>query len=79
MPDPAERLHLWKIYLPSNHTLSADDLKEIAARYEVTGATILNAVHHSAINAFEKNRFINKDDITESLKREFRKEDRMPV
>jgi hypothetical protein len=79
MPDPAERLHLWKIYLPSNHTLSADDLKEIAARYEVTGATILNAVHHSAINAFEKNRFINKDDIVESLKREFRKEDRMPV
>jgi len=79
MPDPAERLHLWKIYLPSNHTISADDLKDIAARYEVTGATILNAVHHSAINAFEKSRYIDKDDITESLKREFRKEDRMPV
>lgn len=79
MPDAIERLHLWEIYLPQNHTLSAIDLNHIAKKYEVTGATILNAVHHSAIHAFQQKRFINSEDIMESLKREFRKEDRMPV
>jgi SpoVK/Ycf46/Vps4 family AAA+-type ATPase len=77
MPDYVERLHLWKIYLPQNHTLTEDELLNISKKYEVTGATILNAIHHTAINTFEKKKFINQADLIESLKREFQKEDRM--
>jgi hypothetical protein len=77
MPDNVERLHLWKIYLPQNHTLTEDELLNISKKYEVTGATILNAIHHTAINTFEKNKFINHADLIVSLKREFKKEDRM--
>lgn len=77
IPDPDERLHLWKIYLPANHGLTGEELLNIAKKYDVTGSTILNAIHNSAINAFALQRLINRDDILNSLKRELRKEDRM--
>ena len=77
IPDPVERLHLWKIYLPANRSLADDELQTIAEKYEVTGSTILNAIHNSAINAFAQKRLIKPDDVVESLKRELRKEDRM--
>lgn len=77
LPDPRERLHLWKIYLPANHGLAEDELLTISNKYEVTGSTILNAIHNAAINSFASKRKITRDDLTESLKRELRKEDRM--
>jgi SpoVK/Ycf46/Vps4 family AAA+-type ATPase len=77
IPDPVERLHLWKIYLPANHGLNADELQNIANKYEVTGSTILNSIHNAAINAFALKRLITLNDLVESLKRELRKEDRM--
>ena len=77
VPDPEERLHLWKIYLPAKHGLTDDEILTIANKYEVTGSTVLNAIHNSAINAFASQRLINYNDIIESLKRELRKEDRM--
>ena len=77
IPDPEERLHLWKIYLPAKHGLSDDEVFTIANKYDITGSTLLNAIHNSAINAFASNRLIKHDDIIESLNRELRKEDRM--
>lgn len=77
VPDPEERLHLWNIYLPQKNNLSREEVNEISARYEVTGSTVLNAIHHSAINAFASKRLISYHDVIESLKREMRKEDRM--
>jgi SpoVK/Ycf46/Vps4 family AAA+-type ATPase len=77
IPDPVERLHLWNIYLPANHGLTKEELQNIADKYEVTGSTILNAIHNAAINAFALKRLITLNDLIESLKRELRKEDRM--
>jgi len=77
VPDHDERLHLWKIYLPAKHGLTDDEVLAIANKYEVTGSTVLHAIHNSAINAFASQRLINHTDIIESLKRELRKEDRM--
>jgi hypothetical protein len=77
IPDPVERLHLWKIYLPANHGLTSDELQNIADKYEVTGSTILSSIHNAAINAFAMQRLITLNDLIESLKRELRKEDRM--
>lgn len=77
IPDPVERLHLWKIYLPANHGLTKEELQNIVDKYEVTGSTILNSIHNAAINAFALKRLITQHDLIESLKRELRKEDRM--
>ena len=77
IPDPVERLHLWKIYLPANHGLTPDELQSIANKYEVTGSTILNSIHNAAINAFALKRLLTMPDLIESIKRELRKEDRM--
>ena len=77
VPDPEERLHLWNIYLPQKNSLSKEEIDEISARYEVSGSTVLNAIHHSAINAYARNQLIAYHDVLESLKREMRKEDRM--
>lgn len=79
VPDAGERHHLWEIYLPSEHTLTKEELISTANKYDVTGSTILNAIHNSAINAFAGKRLISYNDIIESLKRELRKEDRMHV
>jgi len=77
VPNHEERLHLWKIYLPAKHGLSDTEVLTIANKYDVTGSTILNAIHNSAINAFASKQLINLDGIIESLKRELRKEDRI--
>lgn len=77
IPDEYERLNLWKLYLPENHVLAESEFRNIANKYDITGSTVLNAIHNSAINAFASHRFINHYDIVESLKRELRKEDRM--
>jgi SpoVK/Ycf46/Vps4 family AAA+-type ATPase len=77
VPDPEERLHLWKIYLPAKHGISDTEVISIANKYDVTGSTILNAIHHSAINAYAAKRLISHENIIESLRRELRKEDRM--
>jgi AAA+ superfamily predicted ATPase len=77
LPDVNERLHLWQIYLPQNHKLTTAEITSLAGKYEVTGATVLNAIHHSAINTFTNNKLIEMADLMESLKREFQKEDRM--
>lgn len=78
VPDQEERLHLWKVYLPVKNALSAQDIELIASKYEVTGSTILNAIHNAALQAFTSARLIAYNDIIESIKRELRKEDRMP-
>ena len=77
IPNAQERHLLWKVYLPANNGLDEAQILNIAGKYEVTGSTILNAIHNSAINAFAEKRMITLDDLIESLKRELRKEDRM--
>jgi AAA+ superfamily predicted ATPase len=77
IPEADERLHLWKIYLPPNHGLAENEFRNIANKYDVSGSTVLNAIHNSAINAYASKRVIASDDIIESLRRELRKEDRM--
>jgi hypothetical protein len=64
------------IYLPASHGLTEEDLQGIAAKYEVTGSTILNAIHNSAINAFASEGLLPRGPYRVA-QAEFRKEDRM--
>jgi hypothetical protein len=76
MPRPDERLKLWKLAFPPTVVLEKDiDLKLIADRYEIAGGSIINVVRYCAMMALRKNgNIITLEDITEGIRREFRKE-----
>ena len=52
MPRPEERYEIWQKSFPPQLKIAADiDWRQVAARYELTGAGILNVVHYCAIEA----------------------------
>ena len=78
MPDVEERLLIWKKCLPENIQMTRDiNLDEIAQRYELSGASILNVVQFSALRALDRgdNKIHNHDFLT-GIRREFWKEEK---
>lgn len=77
-PTVNERLRLWQKTMPA--MLQPEDtlqLYQLAEKYELTGAAILNIVHYATLQAVSKaDTHIRKTDILEGIKREFRKEDK---
>ena len=52
LPRPEERYQIWCKTIPAQLTVAADiDWRQVAARYELTGAGILNVSHFCAIEA----------------------------
>lgn len=77
-PNAAERYLIWQKTLPASFQLeSLPDLKMLAEKYELTGASISNAVHYAALYAAaNKDSYIRNKYILEGIKKEFRKEDK---
>jgi len=77
-PNVNERLRLWQKTLPA--LLQPEDnlhVYELAEKYELTGASILNVVHYATLQAVARaDAYIRKADVLEGIKREFRKEDK---
>jgi ATPase family associated with various cellular activities (AAA) len=78
MPGVEERRDLWLRSLPVSLSLSTEvDIQELAERYELTGASILNIVHYAALRSLSrKDGLINGYDLLTGIRREFRKEDK---
>jgi AAA+ superfamily predicted ATPase len=78
IPNPDERLKLWEKAIPASYSLEPGiDLKAIAAKYELSGASILNIIHYAALQAISKNdQYIRLVDIIEAMRKEYRKEER---
>ncbi len=78
MPVASERLILWKKSMPGNLTLdSSVSMDELARQYEMTGASILNAVHFAALQCYARNEeTIYQADLIEGIKKEYFKEER---
>jgi len=78
-PGVKERERLWENYFPKN--VRMDDrisLKEIAAKYEITGVNIVNIVHYVGLQTLRKGSgTVSRDDLIKGLKKEFRKEGKM--
>jgi len=78
LPDAGERLLIWEKTLPQNLQLASDiNVAEIARRYELSGASILNIMHFSTLRAL--NRGDNKicsNDVLSGIRREFWKEEK---
>jgi len=78
MPDAGERLLIWEKSLPENLQLTNEiNLAEIAQRYELSGASILNIMQFSALKALNRNdnKICNADLLT-GIRREFWKEEK---
>jgi SpoVK/Ycf46/Vps4 family AAA+-type ATPase len=78
MPNATERLALWKKSLPEQ-LLATNDLNliELADKYELSGAAILNVVQYAALKSYSRSdEYIRPYDLVEGIRKEFRKEER---
>jgi len=78
MPVASERLMLWKKSMPENLALHGSvNLDDLAKQYEMTGASILNAVHFATLQCYARDEAtIYHTDLLEGIKKEFFKEER---
>ena len=76
MPRVSERLRLWQQSLPKNVLLDSDvNLKVLAERYELSGASIVNIVQYCCLNALSHNdKVMTNNDLRNGIAREFGKE-----
>lgn len=78
-PTVQERLTLWKNNIPANVQL--DDkikLDEIARKYEVNGANIVNIMHYTCLKTIEKkSTTISQSDLLKGIQKEYIKEGKM--
>ncbi len=76
IPRVGERLKLWQNTFPATVQLAADiNLKNMAEKYELTGASIVNIVQFCCLRALERrNKIITSHDIRDGVAKEFGKE-----
>ena len=78
-PDAAERLKLWKNYVPDKAQLaSAISVEEISRKYELTGANIVNVIQYAGLQSLQKkSKIISEEDLLKGIQKEYFKEGRM--
>ncbi len=78
MPNAHERYLLWEKSLPEALKIDkAIDLEQLADKYELSGASILNAIHFAALQCYSRNdSTMYQTDIIEGIKKEFLKEEK---
>ena len=79
MPNPAERLEIWKTTIPQQAELSEDiDLQSVASKYELSGSAIVSVVHYASLQTiYKKSTTLTKEDILEGIRREYEKEEKV--
>ncbi|WP_428508474.1 ATP-binding protein [Roseateles sp.] len=77
MPDPEQRLRLWRGMLAGQHLAPDVRLDEIAQRYELSGGSIANVIRHAALSAMRQGRQqVRASELRTGLAKELRKEGR---
>ncbi len=78
MPNAQERFDLWKKTLPASLIIDKSvDLMDLADQYELSGASILNAIHYAALQSFSRNDgLLLHADLLDGVKKEFLKEEK---
>jgi hypothetical protein len=75
IPDVTDRLRLWQQTLPISIALADDvNLQDLAQRFEITGASILNVVHIATLRALAENQPISKAILLDEIRKEYAKE-----
>jgi AAA+ superfamily predicted ATPase len=78
-PDTAERVKLWKNYLPKMAKLDKKvNIGEIARKYHLTGANIVNIIQFAGLQTLEKkSKTISSEDLLKGIQKEYEKEGKM--
>ena len=78
MPNVSERLQLWQKAMPASLLPDASvHLHELAKLYEMSGASILNAVQFAALTAFaNKDKHLTRAHLLDGIRKEFIKEEK---
>jgi len=77
MPDPAQRLRLWRGMLTGERLAPDVKLEEIAERYELSGGSIANVIRHASLSAIQQGREqVRASELRTGLAKELRKEGR---
>ena len=80
LPSPEESARLWWQSLPDPATAMCSpdvDIDQLAHGHEMSGASILNVVHHATLRALSRDeKIITHEDLVAGIHRELRKEDR---
>ncbi len=76
MPAPEQRYTLWRKTFPSQVKITADiDWQQISARYELTGAGILNVIHYCCVELLASQaNVLDLNHLESAIQREFIKE-----
>ncbi|HEV8547373.1 MAG TPA: ATP-binding protein [Polyangiaceae bacterium] len=72
-PEPQERWALWHLHLPSAHAVDAALLREVAARCQLTGGQIRNAVLHASLLALGDGGALESGHLEGAIQREYRR------
>lgn len=78
-PGTTERVRLWENYIPSEIALEKEiSLKEIAQKYNLAGANIVNVIQYAGLKTLEKSsKKIAKEDLLKGIQKEYEKEGKM--
>ncbi|HEV8273874.1 MAG TPA: ATP-binding protein [Chitinophagaceae bacterium] len=79
MPAEEQRYKIWENAFSKKTTKEPSlDIKKIAAKYELTGGTIMNVVRYSSLMALSrKENEIRLEDVEQGIKKEFLKEGKL--
>lgn len=84
MPDERDRIIIWQKCFPEmirfevNGTGKPLDIPKIAAKYELSGGSIINVVHYACLNAMStQTEVITWESVRQGIQREFAKEGRV--
>ena len=79
-PKYEERLRIWEQNLPQQLNLEKIDIKDIAYRYELTGANIMNVIQDISLKTISSGSDgykVSLQALLESIKKEYSKEDKI--
>lgn len=79
MPRPEERCQIWRQAFPKQIEIASDiDWRQVAARYELTGAGIMNVTQYCAVEALaDRSCAVTSRQLEAAILREFTKEGRI--
>src|SRR5439155_26678534 len=72
-PDAADRWAIWQLHLPPSHGVDGGFLDEVAARCQLTGGQIRNAVLHASLLALDDRGGMAGGHVALAGRREYRK------
>jgi DNA polymerase III delta prime subunit len=79
MPNALERLKLWKQSIPESAPFhNVEELKQLADKYEISGASIINVIQYATLKALsrENRPEIHFNDLVNGVRRELLKEEK---